>query len=78
MVPISDIEVKEVWQDSKVPPLLERMQQGLAVDPVRLGENVTKSSKWSIIDGIHRIAASKMMGYTEVPAIVAEWIESAP
>lgn len=77
IVPISDIEEKAVWQDSKVPPLLERMEKGLAIDPIKIGEHY-QGGKWAITDGIHRIAASKMMGYTHIPAYVTEWIKESP
>lgn len=77
IVPINDIEHQEVWQESKIPPLLHRMRKGLPIDPIRIGEHYN-GGKWAINDGIHRIATSEMMGYTHIPAFVTEWVEEPP
>lgn len=77
IVPINDIEHRAVWAETKIPPLLHRMRKGLPIDPIKIGEHVN-GGKWSITDGIHRIAVSEMMGYTHIPAFVAEWIKEPP
>lgn len=78
LVPINDIEHQDIWQESKMSPLLERMENNLPIDPIRLGESALTDGKWSIVDGIHRVAASKKMGYTKIPAFCAEWIKTKP
>lgn len=78
LIPVNDIEVKPIWSQSKFDNTLKEMKNGLPVVPVRLEEHYNMPGTWAITDGIHRIAASKEMGYTHVPAFVAEWITEPP
>lgn len=77
IVPISDIEHQDVWDESKIQPLFSRMKRNLPIDPIKIGEHYN-GGKWAITDGIHRIATSELMGYTHIPAFVSEWIQEPP
>lgn len=69
-VPFGDIEHQDVWDPSKLPPLRERLANGQEIDPIRLGK--MENGKWGIVDGIHRIAANKESGATDILARTAE------
>jgi hypothetical protein len=69
-VPISKINLPEVWNPSRVKRIKEGIEQGKALPPIHLSSNM------EISDGIHRTNVSKEMGFTHVPAIVTYWIET--
>lgn len=77
IIPISDIEHQDIWSQGKYDIALKHIQAGTPLDPVKLGRHVN-GAEWAITDGIHRIAASKALGYTHVPALVGEWITEPP
>lgn len=77
IIPISEIEQQDIWSQGKYDRALKHIQDGTPLDPVKLGRHVN-GQEWVITDGIHRIAASKTLGYTHVPALVGEWITTAP
>lgn len=77
IIPISEIEQQDIWSQGKYDRALKHIQAGTPLDPVLLGRHVN-GNEWAITDGIHRIAASKALGYTHVPALVGEWIKEPP
>lgn len=77
IIPISEIENQDIWSQGKYDRALKHIQDGTPLDPVKLGRHVN-GTEWAITDGIHRIAASKTLGYTHVPAVVGEWIKEPP
>ena len=74
MIPISRINVKPMWHPGRPEPLRKRMQVGLPIDPVRL--SLDETGRYDIGDGIHRTNVAIEMGYSHVPAIVSEWVET--
>lgn len=73
VVPISSIAVEKVWKPKRFENALEKMKDGVALDPI----NATKrGGKWHIEDGIHRTNASIEMGYTHIPVFVSEWVDT--
>jgi 2'-5' RNA ligase len=77
IVPITAIEEKAVWSQEKYEAVLQKMKENIALDPVKLSHS-DSGGKFIIIDGIHRIAASKTLGYTHVPALVNDWVKTPP
>ncbi len=77
MVPISEIEKKPIWSQKKYDINLEKMKNGTPLEPIKLTDNID-GKKLVITDGIHRVAASETLGYTHIPAIVTEWIQTPP
>jgi hypothetical protein len=73
-VPISEIDYEEL-KPRKIPPLVERMQAGAPVDPVRLTQ---VGNRYRVIDGNHRTLASVSLGYTHVPAVVYRTVKKKP
>jgi hypothetical protein len=73
IVPIAKINVPPMWNAGRPGPLRTRMQQGLALDPIRLHES---GGRYEIDDGIHRTNVSKEFGYTHMPAILERWVET--
>jgi hypothetical protein len=74
LVPVSAIEVPSMWHPGRPEPLRERMRAGLPIDPIRLGDRV--GGKYQIGDGIHRTNVAIEMGFTLIPAILEEWVET--
>lgn len=72
-VPISDINVPEIWSEDKLKAVQKDMASGKKLKPVRLIMNDDKG-KWEINDGIHRTNASILAGYEYVPAITTEYV----
>lgn len=77
IVPISAIEDKEIWNQDKYDINLNKIKENTPLEPVRLAHR-DGGGKFVIVDGIHRIAASKTLGYTHVPALVNEWVTTPP
>jgi len=73
VVPIKDVKVPKVWKPGRLPKLLERMRKDQPIDPIRADKT---GSKWEISDGIHRTNASIEMGYTHIPILYSEWVET--
>lgn len=74
IVPIKDIAVPKVWKPNRFAKALQWLKEGKSLDPIRLSRE--GGGKWQIGDGIHRTNASMEMGYTHVPAYVAEWVRT--
>jgi len=77
IIPISVIEDKPIWSKEKYDVVLQKMKDGVTLDPIRIAHR-DGGGKFVIIDGIHRIAASKELGYTHVPALVNDWVKTPP
>jgi len=73
IVPIRDIKVPKVWKPSRFEKSKARLEKGLPTDPIRA---VKQGGKWVIEDGIHRTNASIALGYTHIPVLTSEWIET--
>lgn len=73
VVPIRDVNVPPVWHPGREKAIQEAIVSGKKLPPVRLSREGTK---WEISDGIHRTNVSKQMGFTHIPAIVSEWVET--
>jgi hypothetical protein len=74
IVPISDIDVPEVWNTQRE----QRLQQAMPstpLPPVQLSRS-NPNQKWQVSDGIHRINVSLQQGFTHVPAIISEWVDA--
>lgn len=71
-VPIDDIDIPPVWQESKSRPIREALATDKALPPVRL--TVGDDGRLSIEDGIHRANAAREAGHTHIPAIVDEFV----
>lgn len=76
IIPISNIENTEIWSQDKFDTILNKMKENIAIDPVRL--SYKDDNNYTIIDGIHRIAASKSLGYDYIPAFINKWITTLP
>ena len=76
VVPISEIEHRETWSKDKAAKNYELLRTTGVMPPVRLAYNEEKK-KYTIVNGIHRIAAAFKMGYDAVPAIVS-YTRTAP
>lgn len=74
LVPINEIEFDE-WNPSRSKAVMEKIQSGTSLDPVRLSY---EDGKYSVSDGNHRCAVSKRLGYTHVPAIVTKKFTHRP
>ncbi len=73
IVPISKINVPAMWHQNRPGPIRERMSKNLPLDPVRLSVD---GHRYNIEDGIHRTNVAIEFGFTHVPAIISEWIET--
>ena len=73
IVPIKDIRVPKVWRPDRFEKAKALMEKGVALDPIDASK---EGGKWEISDGIHRTNASLALGYTHVPVLVSEWIET--
>jgi hypothetical protein len=74
LVPIDRIKFDE-WNPQRSKDLIPKMQQGVPLDPVRL----SLSNGWFTVgDGNHRVAVSKKMGFTHVPAIISRIVKKKP
>lgn len=73
IVPLRDIKVPAVWNPGRLSQALEHMRKGTPLDPI---EATKIGSKWEISDGIHRTNASIEMGYTHIPVLTSDWIET--
>jgi hypothetical protein len=69
-VSLDDIEPTEVWDQTKLPRLRERLAAGEEIDPIRLGKG--EDGQWKVVDGIHRIAANKEAGAADILARTSE------
>ena len=76
LVPINKIR-HEVWNQSRFESALEGLREGKQLPAVKLSYDEDQDI-YEISDGNHRVAASKEMGYDEVPAIVGKRIYEAP
>lgn len=72
IVPIHDIEEKPIWSKEKFEIVLEKMNKKELLPPVELLDTPERQ-KLTITDGIHRIAASKNLGFSYVPAIIQHY-----
>jgi 2'-5' RNA ligase len=77
IVPIDNIENKDVWNKDKFDINLSKMKENVPLEAVKLSKP-ENGGKFKIIDGIHRIAASKELGYKYVPALINEYITTPP
>jgi hypothetical protein len=75
LVPLTDINIPEAWHPARLKAVLEALDAGKALPPIRL-DRTSQGAKWEISDGIHRTNGSKLRGFTHVPAIVYEWVET--
>lgn len=66
-VPLSDINIEPPWDPNKLPPLRAAREAGVELDPVRLGR-MAPGEKWSVVDGLHRIAVAQERGETSILA----------
>jgi len=73
IVPISKIQMKAKWHPDRGPKIQQALDKGKPLPPVELSK---EGSRYFIDDGIHRINVSLENGYTHIPAIVTEWIET--
>jgi len=69
-VPISKIKLPPIWKPSRAVRIRKAIKEGKALPPIHLGPN------YEISDGIHRTNVSKEFGFTHVPAIITEWVET--
>ena len=70
IVPISDIERKPIWSPEKLNIVKQQLQNGKLLEPVMLVSTPEKPGQLLINDGIHRVEASRQLGYTHVPALI--------
>ena len=75
LVPLTDINLPDAWHPGRLKAVLEAIDAGKSLPPVRL-DRPSPGGKWEISDGIHRTNSSKLRGFTHVPAIVSEWVET--
>jgi hypothetical protein len=75
LIPLKDIIIPKVWNPGRLESVNKAIQENKNLPPIRLSIN-HKKSKWEIEDGIHRANASKNAGFTHIPAICSEWIET--
>lgn len=71
-VPLSDVDIPPVWQESKSRPIRDALTSDKALPPVRL--TVGDDGRLSVEDGIHRLNAAREAGHTHIPAIVDEFV----
>jgi hypothetical protein len=73
MIPISKLQQRDVWSEDKLASVSKHFENNDILDPINV--IVDEQGRYKINDGIHRVAASKLFKYTEVPAIVTRWKE---
>ena len=73
LVPIQDINVPPVWHPGRLKSIEAALDVGTPLPPVTL---VQTPQGLEISDGIHRTNASKLRGFTSVPAVVYTWVET--
>jgi hypothetical protein len=71
LVPLSKVVIDEVWKEAKYQKVVEAIQKGVPLPPVMLSK---KGGRFEITDGIHRTNASRDLGFTHIPAIIATWV----
>lgn len=71
-VPLDDVDIPLVWQESKSRPIREALASDKALPPVRL--TVGDDGRLTVEDGIHRLNAARQAGHTHIPAIVDEFV----
>jgi hypothetical protein len=74
IVPISAIEVPEVWSEDKFVRAFDRLRSRQPTDPIHADES--DQGVWDIADGIHRTNASIALGYTHVPVLTSTFVET--
>jgi len=67
IVPISQISLKEAWNDIRLADNLKKIKASSKVPPVFLH---FRNAEFHVEDGLHRINVAKILGYTHIPAIV--------
>ena len=70
IVPIDNIEKQPIWSQEKLDIVKKRIQEGKFLEPVMLISTPEKPGKLIIDDGVHRVEASRQLGYTNVPALI--------
>jgi len=73
VVPLSEINIPPIWHEGRAQKIREALRAGEALPPIQLSKH---GSKWEVSDGIHRTNVSKEFGFTAVPAIITEWVET--
>jgi len=73
---IDKIQQIKPWSDFRLKDNLNWLKKTKSMPPLRLYED--KNGTYGITDGIHRMNAAKIEGYTYVPAIVSERRTNTP
>jgi len=73
LVPLSKIPLEKEWSGSKGPRIQSALDKGKPLPPVTLSK---ERGRYTINDGIHRTSVSRKNGFTHVPAIILEWIDT--
>lgn len=73
LVPLSRIKPEKRWNEQRGARLREAFSQNKILPPVRLER---RGSRYEIEDGIMRTRLSMENGYTLIPAIVTEWVDT--
>ena len=68
-VPVTQIQVPEVWEPSRYNRAVEGIKANRALPPIRLSEP-EEGGYLQVRDGIHRLNAAIDAGHTHVPAVV--------
>ena len=72
IVPISDVDVQDVWNPRRFEDAFDRLRQHLPTDPIHA--SLQENGKWDISDGIHRTNASIALGYSHVPVLTYDFV----
>lgn len=70
IIPIADVEIRPIWSEEKLKIVLRQIQEGLPLEPIMISSYPEKRKPYSIIDGIHRLEASRQLGYHYIPALI--------
>ena len=66
--PIRDIEDVKPWSQAKLDAVVRDIEGGKALKPIEVYDP-ERGSKLLINDGIHRLNASKLLGFTHIPVL---------
>jgi len=66
--PISDIEEVKVWSEQKLLSVISDIENGVPLKPIDVQDPV-RGTKLYVDDGIHRLSASRILGFTHIPVL---------
>jgi hypothetical protein len=74
-IPVSKVDF-DLWNKDRYAFYMEAFKKNKAAKPIQV--SLLENGRYSLVDGNHRTAASRDMGYSHVPAIVSKKVMGKP